>query len=144
MIETMNNTVPSLETTTASKPRRHETWSVGDKAHQGDLIFVALKKLPKSAKSRSDRQMAEGSTKGSRHILEGGKCFDCDAQELAKALKADAKMIVDPKYIGPVFTGECVLTHPQHQHQAFPNHACTVVVYQRNLDADEREARVLD
>jgi hypothetical protein len=144
MIETIAHHAPVSEQARPHAPRRHDAWCAGDKAHQGDLILVALKKLPKSAKPRKDRQMADGTTKGSQHIVIGGSVYDCDRSELAKALNSDAKMNVVEKYIGPVFAGECVLTHPQHQHQSFPDHACTVVVYQRNLDAEEREQQVCD
>ena len=36
------------------------------------------------------------------------------------------------------------LTHPEHGNQGFSAGAVCAVVYQRNLDAEEREARVLD
>src|ERR1700743_3084336 len=112
----------------------HDVWTAGKKSPQGDLPLVAVSALPKSAKSRKDRQLAEGSTRGSRHMVEGGEVYDADAGELSKMLKKDAGIEVDPKYIGPIFSGECTITHPQHAHQKFPAHECTVVVFQRNLD----------
>ncbi len=127
--------------------RTHPTWSPGDVAHQGDLTFVCLATMPKSAKPRKDRQLADGNTVGSRHVLDGGKCFSVDGAEAVKAIKAatNGKIIVsDHKYIGPAFSGECRVTHPQHQHQVFPDNACTVVVFQRNMSAEETEQRAMD
>lgn len=125
--------------------REHGTWSPGDTAHQGDLILVCLPGLPKSAKARTNRQMAEGETRGSKHVVAGGEVFDADANEvvnmIAKATGGAVK--VEPRYAGPVFTGPAVLEHPEHQHQSFPE-SVTCVVYQRSLDAEEREARSQD
>jgi uncharacterized protein (UPF0335 family) len=36
------------------------------------------------------------------------------------------------------------LTHPEHGNHGFPAKTVCAVVYQRNLDAEEREARVRD
>lgn len=126
--------------------RRHETWSAGDHAHQGDIIFVCIAGLPKSAKLRADRQLAQGTTIGSRHVLDGGECFDADPARVADAIYAatNGHIVVDPRYIGPVFTGPATVTHPQHQDQAFPDVTVTACVYQRNMDAEEREVRARD
>lgn len=126
--------------------RQHGTWSVGDHAHQGDIILVCIESLPKSAKPRTDRQLAIGTTVGSRHVLEGGACYEADAAEVVRAIKAATKGRVDcdPKYAGPIFTGEAFVRHPQHQDQGFPADTVTAVIYQRNLDAEEREVRAID
>lgn len=126
--------------------RRHDTWAPGDAAHQGDLILVCIPNLPKSAKPRENRQMADGETQGSKHVVDGGDVFDADADEIVVMVKAATKgrVLCDPKYIGPVFSGSCVLTHPQHQHQAFPADTTTVVLFQRNQDSEEREHRARD
>ena len=123
----------------------HSTWEPGDVAHQGDLIFVCLKAKPKSAKARKQKQLAIGDTYGSRHILECGKAFDCNATEVAAAIKAVTGCDVDTPYIGPVFVGrDAHVDHPEHGPQTFTPNRCTAVVYQRSLDAEEREARVAD
>ena len=136
--------VPALEQRQPKAPHRHPAWMPGDVSHQGDLILVALTVLPKSAVLRHNRQLAEGATKGSRHVLIGGTVYDADKVEARKMLKADAKLDVDERYIGPVFSGAAIVTHPEHAHQVFPEQVCTVVVYQRNLDAEEREQRARD
>lgn len=126
--------------------RRHDTWSPGDIAHQGDLILVCLAGLPRSAKPRTNRQLAEGETRGSRHMLDGGELFDVDPVEVAEQIGrvTNGRVKVDPKYVGSVFTGASTIEHPQHQHQSFPDHPCTAVVYQRNLSSEEREQRAAD
>ncbi len=126
--------------------RVHETWSPGDSAHQGDVIFVCLPKLPGSVKARGNRQLAEGDTRGSKHVLCGGDLYDTDHYELSRMIRDATKgrVNVPAQYIGPVFAGEATVTHPQHQHQAFPADTVTACYYQRNLDADEREIRARD
>jgi hypothetical protein len=133
---------PTVETRPLAV-RRHETWSPGDCAHQGDLIFVCLVSLPTGAKPRENRQLVDGDTRGSRHVLEGGSCCDCDTVMVASAVKAatGGAIDVEARYVGPVFTGGddgATVTHPEHQHQWFPAGSVTACLYQRNVDADER------
>lgn len=130
-------------------PKLHATFEVGDCAHQGDVIVVRIATLPKSAKPRKNRQLADGTTMGSRHVLERGDVYDADKDEIAKAIKAATKVAVDAKYIGPVFVSPDKptardLNHPEHGPQGFPAGSVCAVVYQRNLDSEEREQRVLD
>ena len=128
----------------------HATWKAGDVAHQGDLIFVGLNSVPESRKVRTTQQLADGNTQGSRHILrEGIAVFDCDAAETTAAIKALTGATIGEQYIGPVFVSPANPTaddvdHPEHGNHGFPKGCVVAVVYQRNLDAEEREARVLD
>lgn len=139
-ISTMQNDAEKIKN---DEPRRFDAWAPGDVAAQGDLNLVCISALPKSAKTRSNRQMAEGATQGSRHIVEGGECFDADPAEVAGLIKEATGKDIDPRYIGPVFSGPCTLTHPEHGNHDYP--ACTnAVVYQRVLDAEEREQRAQD
>lgn len=127
--------------------RDHETWTKGDIAHQGDLIFVCLSSpIPNRAKPRASRQLAEGDTQGSRHTLDGGECFDIPVGEVARLVNDATGGRVRPteQCCGPVFTGPATVRHPQHQDQSFPADTVTAVVYQRNLDAEEREIRARD
>lgn len=124
-------------------------FTTGDVSHQGDLIIVGIARLPGSAKPRANRQLADGNTQGSRHILERGDVFDASVTEVAALIKEATKCDVDPNYIGPVFLSPSDptphdLTHPEHGHQGFPPGQVCAVVYQRNLDAEERERRSLD
>lgn len=130
-------------------PKLHATFEPGDVSHQGDLIIVAIHKLPASAKLRKNRQLADGDTQGSRHILEHGDVYDCDRAEVVVAIKKANGVIVNERYIGPVFVSpesptENDLTHPEHGNQGFPDGTVCAVVVQRSLDAEEREQRVAD
>ena len=125
------------------EPRRFEDFPIGSVSHQGDVILVAVDGLPDSAKTRTNRQVADGNTQGSRHVLVGGEIFDCTASDVAARIFRATKKRVDERYIGPVFQGGN-LTHPEHGDQSFPDDCTIAVVYQRSLDSEMREQRVLD
>lgn len=135
---------PRLETSDPRQPRVHETWAVGDVAHQGDLLFVGLDRLPQGARPRASRQLADGTTPGSRHVLNGGTCYEADPADIATLIQEVVGVTIDPAFLGPMFIGPCTVTHPQHQHQVFLGGVPTVVVYQRNLDIWERVIRARD
>jgi hypothetical protein len=142
-------TVSKHEVIVNDDPKLHSTFEPGDVAHQGDLIVVGIHELPKSAKDRANRQLADGSTQGSRHILERGDVYDCDPSEVVQAIKKSNGATVEAKYIGPVFVSPDSptaddLTHPEHGNQGFPARTVCAVVYQRNLDAEQRAQRVAD
>lgn len=127
----------------------HPTFEVGDVSHQGDLIMVSIRSLPKSAKPRKSRQLADGDTQGSRHVMTRGKVYDADASEVARLIMDATGISVEEQYIGPVFVSPARptaddLTHPEHGNQGFPSGTICAVVVQRNLDSEERSARVAD
>lgn len=149
MTKTKTATKAKPETLVNDAPKLHSTFEIGDVAHQGDLIIVRIAALPQSAKPRLNRQLADGTTQGSRHILERGEVFDADREEIARLIKAATKAKVAPEYIGPVFVSPHEptardLNHPEHGPQGFPAGSVCAVVYQRNLDAEEREQRTRD
>lgn len=120
---------------------------VGTVAHQGDVILVRISALPKSAKTRESRQIAEGNTQGSRHVVMTGDVFDCDLSEVAKAIKSETKCDVNTRYIGPVFKtvdGCADLDHPEHGNHQYRGDMVMVCVFQRVMDAEEREQRAAD
>lgn len=130
-------------------PKLLESFDVGAVTHQGDIIIVGISILPGSAKPRKDRQLAIGDTQGSRHVLKRGDVYDANASEVAVLIARATKCEVPTKYIGPVFVSpaepsEHDLIHPEHGHLGFPSGQVCAVVYQRNLDSMEREARVED
>ena len=136
-------------------PKLHAIFDVPSVSHQGDIIIVALPALPKTRKLRTNRQLAEGDTQGSRHILKRGKLFDADKNEVVKLIADNYKhkdgkpIIVNTKYVGPVFVSpkspnENDISHPEHGDQGFPAGTICAVVYQRSLDAELREQRVAD
>jgi hypothetical protein len=122
-------------------------FSVGDVSHQGDLIIVGIARLPESARPRQNRQLAEGHTQGSRHVLVRGDVYSADAQEVVALIYEATKCRVGTTYIGPVFVSPenptaDDLTHPEHGNQGFAAGQVCAVVYQRNLQAVERAQRV--
>lgn len=130
-------------------PRLHPTFEPGDVSHQGDLILVCIHALPASAKLRANRQLAEENTQGSRHVLERGDVYECNQQQVAAAIQKANGAVIEAEYIGPVFVSPALptendLTHPEHGNQGFPAGTVCAVVYQRNLDAEERAQRVRD
>ncbi len=137
------------EAMVTDQPKLLQSFEVGDVSHQGDLIIVRIDALPASAKPRASRQLADGDTQGSRHVLERGDVYDCNVDEVAAAIKSATKCDVGRQYIGPVFVShpsptENDLTHPEHGNQGFPAGAVCAVVHQRSLDAEQREQRVAD
>ena len=121
---------------------------IGTVSHQGDVIFVRIAKLPQSAKTRADRQLAIGNTQGSRHVLTTGNVYEADHREIVKAIAAVCKGItVGDAYVGPVFQttdGKAYVDHPEHGPQGFEGDMTIASVYQRSLDSEERERRVQD
>jgi hypothetical protein len=132
------------------EPKMLSAFGVGDVSHQGDLIIVGIRHLPLSAKPRANRQLADGDTQGSRHILVRGELFDAlRPVEVVELIRQATKCTVTDDLIGPVFVGATDptpndLTHPEHGNQGFPAGQVCAVVYQRNLDAEERARRVQD
>lgn len=123
-------------------------FGVGDVSHQGDLIMVRIETLPKSAKPISERQLAIGTTQGARHVLSVGNVYSCDPKEVVTRIKsACPQSDVQSRYIGPVFTtveSAADVVHPEHGDQFFRGDMVIACVYQRSLDAEEQEQRVLD
>lgn len=124
------------------------SFPMGSGAHQGDLIIIRIAALPKSAMPRVNRQLADGNTQGSRHILQAGEAFDCDAAQVVKAIKAACpKANPQDRYVGPVFRtvdGAADLVHPEHGDHLYRGDMVLAVVFQRNLDAEQREQRTVD
>jgi hypothetical protein len=121
---------------------------IGTVVIQGDLYMVRIAKLPTSAMPRKDRQLAQGNTQGSRHILEHGRAFDCDPDEIAASISGVCKTgDINRQYLGPVFQtvkDKADLTHPEHGNHKYRGDMTIAVVYQRNMDSEEREQRVQD
>lgn len=127
---------------------------VGTGAHQGDMIFMRICELPKGAKPRQSRQLAIGNTQGSRHVLITGEVYDVPAMQFETALqeavskyKPGKRVRISAALVGPVFTtagGVAEVDHPEHGNHVFHGDMVIACVYQRNLDAEEREQRARD
>lgn len=123
----------------------------GDVAHQGDIMVVCLKGRPKGkAEIRQDRQIAEGNTQGSRHVLVSGDLFNFESNNVADAIYEATGCRVAPQYCGPVFStgkaGVANLEHPEHGNHTYSGQDMWCAsVYQRNFDAEEQaEKRARD
>lgn len=129
---------------------------VGDNIAQGDLYFVRIAGVPSGSKrlgnDGSHVQLAEGDTQGSRHVLEVGNAYVCERADVVAAIKKACGCTINEKYLGPVFetvNGKAYVSHPEHGDHDFRAETvggsmCIAVVFQRALDAEEREARVID
>jgi len=144
-------------TTTIPEDTKHygsDTFPIGRCAHQGDLTFIRVPALPTSATARDDRQLAEGSTAGSRHVVEAGRVFTVNPAEAAAAAKAATGLDIDPEYLGAAFatdavTGTAIVSHPEHAWYEFTAEGAGeamffIVKHQRNVDAEGRIARARD
>lgn len=139
-------TIPESIVNNATRTFTDADLPVGSVAHQGDMILVRIGKLPARAKPRENRQLADGNTQGSRHVVEGGNVYDCDPAEVVKAVKKATGRDVESQYIGPVFVsdGASTVTHPEHGHHIYAGKMTIACVVQRNLDADEKAQRSQD
>lgn len=148
--KTATRVKPAAESMVNDAPRVFDAagWTVGSAAHQGDVILVRIAGLPAGATPRKNRQVAEGDTQGSRHVLYGGDIYDVPVEAVAAAVKAACpKADVQPRYCGPVYVTDknTALRHPEHGDHEYAEAGCVVaVVFQRNLDAEMREQRVAD
>jgi len=143
---------PSLETMKTSDTRRFDdaTFPVGSVSFQGDVICVRIKALPASAKPSDKRQLVDGDSEGSKHILSTGNVFTANADEIFAAVKEVCPHVEESaaKYVGPLFTakeGTAYLEHPRHGHQVFEgDDMCIATIGQRSLDHELREQRTRD
>jgi hypothetical protein len=115
------------------KTEKVSTMSIGDVVRQGDIYITRIASLPNSAKPINDRQLASGTTQGSRHVLKGGSLYSADASELAKLIKSASGATIPVELIGPVFVPEADVTieHPEHGHRILPRECIGAVTYQR-------------
>ncbi|MFN3962515.1 MAG: hypothetical protein ACK4NQ_06020 [Fimbriimonadaceae bacterium] len=96
-----------------------ERVALGEFARQGDIYIVAIDAVPAGCKPSENRQLAPGTTQGSRHIAEG-------AVEIYH--RTDHGRIVMAKNrkgghaIGPVIVAKdfFTVTHPEHAHVSLP------------------------
>ena len=112
--------------------RVHDSLSVGQVAHQGDVYLMRVKANHPRGDELGTRQVAIGTTVGSRHIMvgpvrvyRGKKLPKCVDQNQAR--------------LGPVVVVEhgeedAILTHPEHAHHCLPRARGTYqVIYQLDM-----------
>ena len=127
-------------------PTRSVPWS--DAAGDG-AVFAGRLSPEKGAAEAIDIAQAAGT-----RIDVYGDVYDADRGEVIDMIRdvcPDSTLRRDQHegYIGPVFVApaqptEHDVTHPEHGDQGFPEGTVVAVCYQRNLDKDQREARMLD
>jgi hypothetical protein len=111
-----------------------EAATPGDCWRQGDLYITLLGAIPGDVKkSKARKQLVHGDTQGSRHCLDS--LTGAAIYELSEPSALD----------GPIL--ECkqerTITHPEHGNVILPP-GIYGIHYQRDLDSEERERRVLD
>jgi len=113
-----------------AEARMVRTIPIGHHVRQGDIFLTRIATLPEGLKQTTERQLAPGTTKGSRHILSGS----------AVAYTRTNGDVLE----GPVVVGKerFVVEHPEHGNASIPRgvYSCT---YQRDFAKEER-ARVMD
>lgn len=122
------------------------TASPGDTVRQGDLLLVCLAELP-AGRPAETRQLAPGTTQGSRHVAEG-LCRVSHSANPAQIVAAINRLVrgavVLAPLVGPVVEcyGVTTITHPEHGHKQLPAETVWAVVYQRQYAEEVR--RVVD
>ena len=117
--------------------------SLGDCLPQGDVyLHVADDSIPKGFYEATgddfSLQMAPGTTRGSRHILDSR---DGVRQFLPKGWGPDYTGLIGPKLF---MTKERVLNHPKHGPVTFEAGMVIQSTYQRDLDKENAQKRVRD
>ena len=115
----------------ASKHKKKElrdlkTFPIGKKGRQGDVNFKRIKDYT-PGKPALTMQLAPGSTKGSRHIVEGAEVFlgwehdDKFYAATAKRLGVSRDRLVEALK-GPVIVAKkrFTITHPEHANVVLP------------------------
>lgn len=132
-MQTAIEAMKAIETAAAThgpELRMVRTMKVGQVVRQGDIYIERVAKIPQDATPRADRQLAPGSTQGSRHVVEG----DATLYDRLKASPLHGPLIDAPERF--------VVTHPEHAHVSLPS-GKYAVTFQRDY-AQEEAARVQD
>lgn len=100
------------------------TASPGDVGRQGDVYLVLLDELPEKQGPYAGRQLAPGTTQGSRHVVEG----DCElytpkaesATRILHRLVPATKRF--PQILGPTIVAKSpwIERHPEHGDRQWP------------------------
>lgn len=126
------------------------TVSAGDVIRQGDLYMVAIGSLPNGQRT-NQRQLAPGTSQGSRHVIEGDvEIYDADKTAVIDLVNAACpatrgKLVPrrDEPLIGPVFrtVERCQVTHPEHGWRVLPDGEVFAVIFQRQHAEEVRRVQ---
>ena len=122
------------ETKATTVVRKIPKMKAGQAARQGDIYIRAISEIPKGYKAKavgSQYQLVDGSTQGSRHIIDD-----------TSALKAYEPENRTNELFGPVIEAtECfTITHPEHAHFEMQP-GLYQVTFQENWEEKERRVR---
>lgn len=97
--------------------RKIRNIEVGEYCRQGDVYITRIDKLTPGWRPSTNRQMAPGTSPGSRHIVSAGPKLFASPETMPR---------IDTKYgttlLGPQIHAEkgFTLTHPEHAHMQLP------------------------
>lgn len=109
--------------------------SAGDTVRQGDIYLVCIESLP-DGKPAKTRQLAPGTTQGSRHVA-AGKCEVFEPNDRAAVADIVNLLVrganVPAELIGPLVRceGPTTIEHPEHGWKVLPAESVWATVYQR-------------
>jgi hypothetical protein len=110
------------------------TMSPGDVLRQGDLYITCLDVEPPGGRLSGTRQLAQGTTRGAKHVVVG----DCDVlrvpqEEAVAALRRVVPGADERQFVGPVIRarGPVTISHPEHGDRTLPGEGWYLVTYQR-------------
>lgn len=117
----------------------------GDAYVQGDVIVARIDITPRRAGKWSEgRQLAQGTTQGSRHVAEGdAELFVPDSGETNAAIdRLFPRTKGLPRILGPCVESKSpwTMTHPEHGDRTFPA-GVDIILYQRAASAELRRAQ---
>ncbi len=105
--------------------------AIDQAVRQGDIYITRIASVPKDARVINDRQLAPGTSQGSRHVVSG-------------AVTVVARINEQSPLQGPFLKSstDFIVEHPEHGHIQLPagDYSCT---YQRDFGSEEL-ARIRD
>lgn len=130
----MKNVMESIEhiekgaESNVQEVREMKTWPVDRVVRQGDVYFLRVADNWKHGKATKNRQIVDGTSQGSRHIVEAGPTLhapngapDWLFAETAKKLGVSQEKLVKA-LMGPSIKASKAfkITHPEHAHIEAP------------------------
>lgn len=137
----------SAEPMHAAKTEVVGSLSIGDAIRQGDLYLVRIGLAVQGPIAKS-RQLAPGTTQGSRHMAVG----ECDVidgsqpstqREIQTAIGKVNGNRIPVELLGPVVVvhGNTTIEHPEHGHKIINEPCVLAVVYQRAYAEEVRRVK---
>lgn len=113
---------------------------IGHAIHQGDVYLHRVADSHPHGKELGSRQVAVGTTVGSRHVVEGEGVMVFAGQQLPPGVK-EPEWVAQGSILGPVVVadGPFNLAHPEHAHHALPK-GTYQVTYQADFQTQQRVA----